>query len=127
MPDLKKLKPTKTGNIVKDFNVAQVKSKDDGAYVIDGSLEIDQDGYYIFATTGGDDGKIVLSGRTLIDTNVTKVPGIKSYVVPLKKGAYPFHAEFLQKHASMNIALFINRTTSENSNWGENSYLRLMY
>ena len=70
------------------------------AFLIEGYLEIKEPGYYYFFIETGINSRLFLGGKKLIDyASSSKHVPYQSYIVPLEKGFYPLHLEFLQKRA----------------------------
>jgi len=92
-PDLTKLKPAKTGITDLNFDPDKLPLKNHYALVIDGLLESNEEGYYVFGM-GGDKGKLYIDNKLVITCD----DDYKTYLVPLSKGFYPFRIEYLQQH-----------------------------
>jgi predicted alpha/beta superfamily hydrolase len=103
-PDLKNVKPTKTGITNKEFDVNNLPRKNNFALVIDGLLETKEDGYYIFALDADTGSKLYLGNKSLITTDSLHSDG-KSYILPLTKGFYPFRLEYLHKTGDRKLKL----------------------
>ena len=106
LPDFKTLKPVKTGLIDSSFNIDNFPRKNNFALLIEGHLEVKDDGYYIFALDSDDGSKLYLDNRLLIDYDGLHGGGNnKSYIVPLQKGFYPFRLEYFQKDGGRTLKL----------------------
>jgi len=123
LPDFKKLKPTQSGVVEKEFSINKFTSKADAAYLIEGSLEILEDGYYTFVTVAPDGSNVTVGRQQVLETKGKN--GMQSFVVPLRKGFYPVRIELLKKKGTPELVFFINRTTAGNDKWWETQFIRL--
>ena len=102
-PDVKNLKPVKTGITNSDFDPDKLPRKNNFALVIDGLLETKEDGYYMFLMNADKDSKLYLGNRLLIQWNGNYKRRTNSYILPLKKGFYPFRIEYLNKNEDFKL------------------------
>lgn len=94
-PDLSKLKPAKTGITDNNFDIEKLPRKNHFALVIDGLLESNEEGYYIFGIGGGEkDTKLYIDNQLVISFRGEGDDSGQTCVVPLSKGFYPFRIEF---------------------------------
>ena len=106
MPDFKKLKPVQTGITDSLFSLKNLPLKTNFACLFKGYLEIDEDGYYIFATTANNASRFYLGNMLLIDEDrLHSSETTNSFMVPLKKGFYPVRVEYFQKDANPGLQL----------------------
>lgn len=101
LPDFSKLSPQKSGLADKSFriayNVARLPNPNNFALLLEGYIEIQQAGYYIFQLNSDDGSRLYIGNKLLIDYD-----GIhgrwagKSFMVPLEKGFYPIRLEYFQ-------------------------------
>ncbi len=106
LPDFKQLKPVKSGITDKDFNVSKLPKATHFACLVEGFLEIQQDGYYIFVLDSDDGSKLFLGDKLLIDYDGLHGGGNdKTFLVPLTKGFYPIRLEFFQKAGGASLRL----------------------
>jgi len=106
LPDFKTLKPVKSGIAGKDFDIGKIARTINYACLLEGYLEIQKDGYYIFVLDSDDGSKFFLANKLLIDYDGLHANGnMKTFLVPLTKGFYPLRLEFFQKAggASLNL------------------------
>ena len=104
IPDFKSLKPLQSGiaDSLVSFNNMPVKS--DFAILFDGWIEIDENGYYIFATSTKNASRLFIGKKLIIDENTLhQSETIKSYMLPLEKGFYPVRLEYFQKEADPDL------------------------
>ncbi len=104
-PDLKNVKPVKTGITDKDFDPDNLGRKNNFALVIDGFLETKEDGYYIFLFEADKNSKLYIGDKLLIQWDGNYTRRTYSYIVPLSKGFYPFRVEYLHKIEDFKLAL----------------------
>lgn len=98
LPDFSKLKPVKTGIADKDFNVNKLPRQTGFACLIEGFIEIQDAGYYVFALDSDDGSKLFLGNQLLIDYDGLHGGGSsRSYLIPLEKGFYPIRIEYFQQ------------------------------
>jgi predicted alpha/beta superfamily hydrolase len=121
LPDVRKMKPTKEGTWTKDTMLGKLKSKKDAdaAYVVKGTLQIEESGYYIFAAFGGDAAKATVAGQTFFNVGDFDGKEGRSYVLPLDKGVYPFQVELLRKSSSPEVSFSIFKSSSPEQRWWE--------
>jgi len=106
LPDFKKLTPVKTGIMDKDFGIDKLPRQNNFALLIEGEIEIKDDGYYIFGLDSDDGSKLYLGNQLLIDYDGLHGSGkTQSYELPLAKGFYPVRVEYFQKEGDRNLQL----------------------
>jgi predicted alpha/beta superfamily hydrolase len=105
-PDLKTLRPLKTGVLGADFEKT-VSRKKDYALLIDGFIEIKEDGYHILYVVASKSSKLWLGEKLLMqwDQSGEGKPYIV-YIVPLSKGFYPLRMEYFNKKEEYNLLLY---------------------
>jgi hypothetical protein len=104
-PDLKSLKPLKTGITDKDFDASSLPRKNNYALVIDGLLESKEEGYYIFILQAGKGSKLYLGDKLLIQWEDNDKPPVYSFIVPLSRGFYPLRIEYFDKKENFKLLL----------------------
>lgn len=97
LPDFKKLTPVKTGIADSTFVVGKIKNPVNFACLLEGYIQIENDGPYAFGLMSDDGAKFYLNGKLLINNDGLHAVKVKSYVVPLKKGYYPLRIEYFQR------------------------------
>lgn len=98
LPDFSTLKPVRTGVADKDFDLGKLPRQVNFGCVIEGFIEIQAAGHYVFALDSDDGSKLFLGDRLLIAYDGLHGGGnVQSYVVPLEKGFYPIRIEYFQK------------------------------
>lgn len=100
VPDLKRLKPQRSGIAGKDFNLGSLSGSTNFACILSGFLEITEAGYYTFEMESHEGTKIYLSDQLIIGNN--NVPNFgERFIVPLEKGFYSFRVEYFRKKGGM--------------------------
>ncbi len=94
-PDVKKLKPLQSGIADKDFNVNKFENSKGFACLVEGFLEIPEEGYYIFQMADDSTSRVYLGQELIMGKNNVAGTG-QNYMVPLQKGFYPIRIEYLQ-------------------------------
>lgn len=102
-PDLKKLQPVRTGIAGKDFDLDKLPRDNNYALVIDGFIETKEDGYYMFLFDADKDSKLYVAGRQLVQWEGGYNHRTGTYMLPLKKGFYPFKIEYLHKQKDFRL------------------------
>jgi predicted alpha/beta superfamily hydrolase len=106
MPDFSKLKPVKSGLTDTAFRFNKLPQKNNFALLIDGWVQIKEDGYYLFGLASDDGSKLYINNRLLIDHDgLHSNNSAKSYIVPLKRGFYPIRVEYFQKDGDYDLQL----------------------
>ncbi|HZY36033.1 MAG TPA: alpha/beta hydrolase-fold protein [Mucilaginibacter sp.] len=98
LPDFSKLKPVKSGIADSTFSLDKLPAQNNFGLLLDGQIEVKEDGYYLFGLISDDGSKLYLDNQLLIDNDgLHGSDDAKSYIVPLKKGFYPIKIEYFQK------------------------------
>jgi predicted alpha/beta superfamily hydrolase len=106
LPDFGKLKPVHSGIANKEFDIGKFPRSTDFATLMQGYLEIQKEGHYIFLLDSDDGSKLFLGDNLLIDYDGTHGNGKpKTYLVPLEKGFYPVRLEYFQQGGGANLTL----------------------
>ncbi|MFT3703034.1 MAG: alpha/beta hydrolase-fold protein [Agriterribacter sp.] len=106
LPDFSNLTPVKSGRMDSTFSIDKMPRQENFGLVISGQLEIKEDGYYIFILVSDDGSKMYLGNRLLIDHDgLHGDQQIRSYIIPLKKGFYPFRTEYFQAGGGRKLAM----------------------
>jgi predicted alpha/beta superfamily hydrolase len=97
LSDVKQSKPTQKGLADKSFDITKFNSNKTFAYVLNGYLKIDKQGYYIFEMGDGNDySKVYLNNQLILGDHFVHGDG-DVYMIPLKEGFYPFRIEYFHK------------------------------
>lgn len=114
IPDLNKLKPLLTGIADSLFSFKNLPLKANFACLFEGYIEIDEDGYYIFATATRNASRFYLGNKLLIDNDEIHLTEMtESFILPLEKGFYPVRLEYFQKEADPAIQLIYLKPGAE--------------
>lgn len=103
--DLKDTKPQQTGITDAAFDTDKLPRKNNYMLVVDGLLETEEEGYYIFVLDADTDSKLYLNNQLLIQWEGSGSNRTFSYMLPLKKGFYPLRLEYLHKNEEFNLKL----------------------
>lgn len=121
IPDLKKAKPSEAGKIEKDFKFDKISGQSGGVFVVDGTLDIQEEGYYIILVRRSAAVNFSIGGMPVIQTSGLK--NMQSFGAYLKKGFYPVHAELLRLKSSPEMGFGLMHTTQASNNWWEHDYI----
>jgi predicted alpha/beta superfamily hydrolase len=106
LPDFNKLKPVQSGLTDTSFNINKFPRKNNFALLIDGWLQIKEEGYYLMALLSDDGSRLYINNQLLIDYDgLHSVDGGKSYILPLRKGFYPIRIEYFQQEGDRDLKL----------------------
>jgi predicted alpha/beta superfamily hydrolase len=106
LPDFKKMKAVHSGIADKDFDVNKLPRRTNFATLMEGYIEIQKEGYYIFILDSDDGAKLFLGKNLLIDYDGLHGNGKpKTYLVPLEKGFYPVRLEYFQQGGGAQLVL----------------------
>jgi len=125
LPDFNRLKPAGSGIVDKDFNVNNPRGENNSAYLIQGYIEISEEGYYVFYLNAENGSKLYIGGQLYIDFDGITGSISQSYVLPLKRGFYSLSLELLRKKDAQDIQFFVFRTKTGSDNWWETEFLKL--
>jgi len=106
IPDLKNMKPLKTG-VTKDFYVRDISMREDNfALLMKGYIKVPEDGMYVFRTKADDAARFYIHGKLLIDEDLPKRRGEYTGAVALKKGYHPVEIHFLERKGSQRFRIY---------------------
>jgi predicted alpha/beta superfamily hydrolase len=106
LPDFKKLKPVQSGLTDKNFDINKLPAKDNFALLIEGWLQIKEEGYYLFGLNSDDGSRLYINNKLLIDYDgLHGSDAGRSYILPLQKGFYPIRMEYFQKDGGRTLEL----------------------
>jgi len=104
MPNFNRLHPMQSGRADQAFSVSHFTDKSPFACLLEGFLEVQKSGYYIFFLEADSAARLRINDTSLIEINVSRDKvGSKSFVVPLKKGFYPIRLEYFHKTGERNL------------------------
>ncbi len=104
LPPFKQLRPLRSGNAGIDIDIDSLKNERRFALLVNGQLEIKEDGYYTFVFSTDDAGAFYLADKLLVKKSAGGLATV-SYMVPLVKGFYPLSIEYLHRKGEYNINL----------------------
>lgn len=106
LPDFGKLQAAHAGIANKDFDVNKLPRPTNFAALLEGFIEIQKEGYYIFVLDSDDGSKLFLGDRLLLAYDGLHGAGNpKTYLVPLEKGYYPLRLEYFQQGGGAHLTL----------------------
>lgn len=101
LPDFKKLKTDVSGftdETYGKYGVLELPNQTKLACLIEGYLEIKEDGYYSLLIDTDDAAKLYLNDQLIIGYDgIDKNMRLQTYLLPLEKGFYPLRLEYFQK------------------------------
>jgi hypothetical protein len=98
LPDFNKLTPVSSGRMDTSFNLDKLPEQNNFGCVMDGFLEIKEEGYYVFILDSDDGSKIYINNVLLLSNDGLHATGnAQTTMVPLQKGFYPIRMEYFQK------------------------------
>jgi len=103
--DLKKMKPALAGMISRDFDLDKLPLKNKYTLVMDGLLEVKEDGYYLFALQADKGSKLLIGGKTMITWEGNYAEPNASCIVPLRKGFYPVRLAYFHQNPDFKLNL----------------------
>jgi len=101
--DLGKLKSLETGITGKDFDMDKLPAKNNYTLVIDGLLEVKEDGYYMFMLEADKGSKLYVAGKLMITWEGGYSTPIYSCIIPLAKGFYPVRLEYYHRNPDFKL------------------------
>lgn len=102
---LKDLKPLQTGFVGNDFSADKLPQKKNFAFIMDGLLEVKEDGYHIFVLNANNGSRLYLKDQLMIVCDDSSGQKSGSYIIPLKKGFYPIRLENINRNEPLKIQL----------------------
>jgi hypothetical protein len=117
IPDLKSLKPLKTG-VLDNFDIKDASLREDNfAFLMKGYLKVPEDGMYVFRTKADDASKFYVHGKLLIDEDLPKRRGEYVGAVALKKGYHPVEIHFLERKGGQRFRVYSRMMDEEDWNF----------
>jgi predicted alpha/beta superfamily hydrolase len=105
IPDFDRLHPLLSGVVGKQFTLSRLPRNNNFGLLVEGWLNIKEDGYYTFLLTSDEGAKLFVNNRPIIDENGAHWRLQRSFMVPMKKGFYPIRIDYYQKWADMALDL----------------------
>jgi hypothetical protein len=101
--DLKHGKAVETGITDKSFDMDKLPAKNNFALVIDGFLQVKEDGYYIFGMAADKGSKLYIAGKQMIAWEGDYTRRNYSCIIPLTKGFYPLRLEYYHRNQDFKL------------------------
>jgi predicted alpha/beta superfamily hydrolase len=106
IPDFKKMKALQTGITDSLFSMKNLQLKKNFALVVDGYVEIAEDGYYLWAIGSNNGSRLYINNKLLIDNDgIHNIESAKSFMIPMQKGFYPLKLEYFQTDENHDLQL----------------------
>ncbi len=105
-PDLKTAKAIKIGILDKNFNADSLPRQNDYVLVMDGFLEVKEEGYYTFFAKAGKGSKLWIDGKLIMNWDDNEKREVFTYLMPLSKGFYPVRIESFDKKDDYNLLFY---------------------
>jgi len=106
LPDFSKLKPVKAGITDSSFNIDKMPRQNNFGLIIEGQIEVKEDGYYVFGLASDDGSRFFINNQLIMDDDgLHNSQDFKSYILPLTKGFYPIKLEYFQKDGGRDLRL----------------------
>jgi predicted alpha/beta superfamily hydrolase len=106
LPNFDKLAPKLTGIADSTFDINKLPRQNNFALLIDGEIEIKENGYYLFGLGSDSGSKLYLGNQLLINFDGLHAGGkVQSYILPLAKGFYPLRLEYSHKDGNPDLKL----------------------
>ncbi len=104
LPNFNKLTPVFSKRMDSTFSLAKMPDQNNFGLVLNGYLEIKEDGYYIFILDSDDGAKIYLNNDLLLaNDGLHGMGNTQTFMMPLQKGFYPVRLEYFQKGGGMGL------------------------
>ena len=98
LPNFNKLTPVSFGRMDTAFNLDKLPDQNNFGCVMNGFLEIKEEGYYIFILDSDDGSKFYMNNELLlVNDGLHAMGNVQTYMVPLQKGFYPVRLEYFQR------------------------------
>jgi hypothetical protein len=99
--------------------------RDDFSGLLEGHLEVPEDGYYVLLVESTDQARLSLSGKVLIEVDTSHGGRERAYVVPLRRGQYRARLEFRHPTSASQVRLTIFQSKEGESAWWRNRLVRI--
>ena len=98
LPDFSRLTPISSGRMDATFSLDKLPDKENFGVVMDGFVEIKEEGYYVLILDSDDGAKIIFNGEpVLVNDGLHGMGNAQTYMLPLEKGFYPVRVEYFQR------------------------------
>lgn len=105
-PDLKTAKAITKGIFNKDFKIDSLPRQSNYALMMDGLLEVKEEGYHTFFARAGKGTKIWVDGKLIMHWDDNDKHEYFTYMLPLTKGFYPVRIESYDKKEDFSFLLY---------------------
>ncbi|MCF0055128.1 alpha/beta hydrolase-fold protein [Dyadobacter sp. CY356] len=121
LPPLKDIDPATS--LQKDYSDSTTSQSTSKIYLIKKTLQVHQDGYFIFAVDAPDGSRVLIQKTLLIDNAKSPKSGMKSFALYLKPGYYTVNVQLFQKETSKKPEFRLFKTTESSDRWWENDIM----
>lgn len=113
LPELSKLKPIRTGSTDDGFDINGFSGGEGFACVLEGVLEVPEEGYYIFGLGNNNAARVQIGEQSII--NEQQAINRQSFIIYLQKGFYPIKVEGVRKKGGQQFSPVFWRKESESN------------
>ena len=117
-------KAFRSGNADQGMDLARA-GRDGFSGVLEGHLDVPEDGYCILLVESTDQARLSLSGKVLIEVDTAHGGRERAYVVPLRRGQYRARLEFRHPTSASEVRLTIFQSREGESAWWKNRLVRI--
>lgn len=104
--DLKTAKAMKTGILDSAFKASMLPRKNNYCLVLDGLLEVKEEGYYNFFIRAGKGSRVWIDSKLIMQWDDNDKREFFAYMLPLSKGFYPVKIESYDKKEDFNFLFY---------------------
>lgn len=101
-----KTKPITKGILDKNFDASRLPRKNNYALMIEGFLEIKDEGYYTFFARAGKGSNVSINGKLIMHWDDANTRDVRTFLIPLSKGFYPVKIESFDKKEDFKLLLY---------------------
>jgi predicted alpha/beta superfamily hydrolase len=106
LPDFSKFTVVSSGRMDKSFSLDKLPDHDNFGCVMNGYLEIKEEGYYVFILDSDDGSKFFIDNKLiLVNDGLHATGNAQTFMVPLQKGFYPIRVEYFQRGGGRDLNL----------------------
>jgi len=106
LPDFTKLTPVNSGRMDASFNLDKMPDLNNFGCVMEGYIEIKEEGYYIFTLDSDDGAKLFINDDlVLVNDGLHAMGNTQTYMIPLQKGFYSVRAEYFQRGGERGLSV----------------------
>jgi hypothetical protein len=122
LPSITSLRPDQLGSVDSLFKLQKLVNDSVGIVVVEGMLDITEEGEYVFFAEGYDAVQLDVAGKTLFKVDSAATSPSQSYVASLSKGKYPMRLVVDHKAAGRGPHFIIFQSKPESEKWWEHPW-----